>query len=167
MGNKTIFCPKCGTENPETQQRCSKCGAGISGTALVEDIEKDEMKYQQEDFSWKWVGIGFVIISIFHLIILIIITKFVIIDVNITPWGYLGLTLLPYFIGGILIGWLSPGKTFIEPVYASVLPAIGFPLFTLLAGYIDNKLIALAPILIYILISLFGAWIGEKFQGTI
>jgi uncharacterized membrane protein len=29
-----MFCPKCGTENPEDAKFCSKCGAGLRGAAM-------------------------------------------------------------------------------------------------------------------------------------
>ncbi len=40
-----MFCPKCGTENPEEAKFCSKCGAGLGAAATpTEGAAKPEAK---------------------------------------------------------------------------------------------------------------------------
>ena len=175
--SETDFCPSCGAENPAGQQRCASCGAGIAGEALVDDQEKQRTHFQQETFQWKWVLIGFLVIGGLHAAIVFGLFNLVFVD---NMWVKLAICLVPYLAGGILIGALSPGKTFLEPFYASVLPALAFPFLVELQrvqalnpGDIGETmaaiswLAALAPILVYVMLSLFGAWIGEKIQGTV
>jgi len=175
--SESVFCPKCGAENPVELERCSSCGAGVSGEALVEDEEQDRMKFQQETFQWKWVFIGFLVIGGLHALIVFGLFHFVFID-NI--WVKIAIGIIPYFGGGILIGVLSPGKTFLEPFYASVLPALVLPATIeyqrVSALRLDNIgemmaqvnwLTAIAPALVYVVLALFGSWIGEKIQGTV
>lgn len=171
------FCPKCGAENPIDAERCGSCNAGISGQALVDDEQQEKMRFQQETFQWKWVFIGLLVIGGAHALIVFVLFRFVFID---NVWLQMGIGAAPYLLGGALIGALSPGKTFLEPFYASVLPAIAFPMTVemqrvLAMGLPDigrtmaevSWLNALAPILVYVILALFGSWVGEKIQGTV
>lgn len=174
---ETTFCPKCGTENQASEERCKKCGAGIEGEALVDDIEAERMHFQQETFSWKWVGISLLVIAGLHALLVFVVFQYILIT---NVWVQIAIGLVPYFCGGILIGALSPGKTFLEPLYASILPALVFPPivewynvqaqrpadFSEALTFVSWPS-ALAPILVAILLALFGAWIGEKIQGTV
>jgi len=71
-----------------------------------------------------------------------------------------------WFLGGMLIGLISPGKTFIEPMVAVFLVAI--PTAFLL--YV-NQTVKTMPAFMYVLLSvlgvlftLIGAYIGERIQ---
>jgi hypothetical protein len=173
----TIYCPKCGAENPADEERCRSCKAGISGVALVDEREEERMHFQQETFQWRWVLISFLVIAGLHTILVLVVFQMVLID---NVFAQLGVGLIPYLVGGILIGWLSPGKTFLEPLYAAILPAVIFPplvewfnVQALRPANFSEALdsvnwpVALAPILVYIMLALFGAWVGEKIQGTV
>jgi hypothetical protein len=71
-----------------------------------------------------------------------------------------------WFLGGMLIGLISPGKTFIEPMVAVFLVAIptAFQLYV-------NQTVKTMPAFMYVLLSalgvlftLIGAYIGERIQ---
>ena len=69
-------------------------------------------------------------------------------------------------LGGMLVGMISPGRTFIEPAVASLLVAI--PSTFLL---IQSQTVRSMPLFLYvifagigILLTLIGAYIGERIQ---
>jgi hypothetical protein len=71
-----------------------------------------------------------------------------------------------WFLGGLLVGMISPGRTFVEPAVASLLVAI--PATFLL---IQSQTVRTMPLFLYlifagigILLALIGAYIGERIQ---
>lgn len=71
-----------------------------------------------------------------------------------------------WFVGGLLIGLISPGRTFIEPMVASLVVAI--PTTFLL---IQNQTVRTMPTFLYVVMSaigimftLIGSYIGERIQ---
>ena len=71
-----------------------------------------------------------------------------------------------WFLGGLLVGMISPGRTFIEPAVASLIVAI--PTTFLL---IQSQTVRTMPLFLYlifaaigILLTLIGAYIGERIQ---
>jgi hypothetical protein len=71
-----------------------------------------------------------------------------------------------WFLGGLLVGMISPGRTFVEPAVASLLVAI--PTTFLL---IQSQTVRTMPLFLYlifaaigILLTLIGAYIGERIQ---
>jgi multidrug transporter EmrE-like cation transporter len=71
-----------------------------------------------------------------------------------------------WFLGGMLVGMISPGRTFIEPAVAALLVAI--PSTFLL---IQSQTVRSMPLFLYvifagigILLTLIGAYIGERIQ---
>jgi hypothetical protein len=71
-----------------------------------------------------------------------------------------------WFLGGLLVGMISPGRTFIEPVVASFLVAI--PSTYLL---VKSETVRTMPTFLYIIMAgigvmftLIGAYLGERIQ---
>ncbi|MEO7330872.1 MAG: hypothetical protein ABI193_20020, partial [Minicystis sp.] len=71
-----------------------------------------------------------------------------------------------WFVGGMLLGMISPGKTFIEPVIASFLVAIP-TVFYLAKG----QTVRTMPLFMYVimaligvLFTLIGSYLGERIQ---
>jgi hypothetical protein len=71
-----------------------------------------------------------------------------------------------WFVGGMLVGMISPGRTFLEPFIASFIVAI--PTTFLL---VQNQTVRYLPTFLYIimaaigvLFTLIGAYIGERIQ---
>ena len=71
-----------------------------------------------------------------------------------------------WFVGGLLVGMISPGKTFIEPVVASFLVAMP-TIFYLFKG----QTVRTMPIFMYVILAiigvlftLIGSYLGERIQ---
>jgi drug/metabolite transporter (DMT)-like permease/DNA-directed RNA polymerase subunit RPC12/RpoP len=165
---KQIICPSCGFKNtpPLQNSRCVSCGARIEEIkrALTRQ-EELERRYQQEGFSPVWFAISIGIMGVLTAAIVMGLPMVV------TAFDFEGsagmLVSIPvWFIGGMLIGLISPGKTFIEPMVAVFLVAIptAFSLY-------ENQTVKTMPAFMYVLMSglgvlftLIGAYIGERIQ---
>ena len=75
-----------------------------------------------------------------------------------------------FFAGGIALGLISPGKTFVEPAVGAMLAAI--PTLALVAlrtpeGAFEPTLLAyIVCAVMGVMTALFGAFLGEKLQMT-
>lgn len=161
-----IICPSCGFQNkgPLTNGRCVSCGArvddGIGGVALQESS-----RYQQQTFNLTWFGIA--------ISVMVVLTGAIVIGLPaVVPLfdfeGYAGMMMaIPVWaMGGMLVGLISPGRTFMEPVAAAFLVAIptAFILF-------QGQTVKTMPVFMYVLFSalgllftLIGAYLGERIQ---
>lgn len=163
-----VVCPMCGFKNPANAARCASCGArveSLSSTDLTEE-ELHARRHQQEGFEWKWVAVSFAIYMVLQAIVLVALPMVI---YQYDPQGAPGLLISAgvWFVGGIVVGWVSPGKTFLEPAVgalAAAVPTIAYLLhisevqpLSLLAGIIGG--------LLGVMITLFGAFLGEKIQG--
>jgi hypothetical protein len=166
---KTVVCPSCGFKNqlPLANSRCVSCGAKV-----VEDLrrtlsrqEELERRYQQEGFNFMWFGISILIQSVLTAALLVGVPMVVpLFDFE----GSAGMLVsIPvWFVGGMLVGLISPGKTFIEPVAASFLIAVPTAMFLF-----QNQTVKTMPSFMYVLLSalgvlftLIGSFVGERVQ---
>ena len=72
-----------------------------------------------------------------------------------------------WIAGGIVVGALSPGKTFLEPAVGAlmaVVPTVGFLMLITPEGFDPSLIAYIVGGLLGVMISLFGAFIGEKVQ---
>ena len=174
--NDQVICHVCGFKNAATSERCVSCGAKLeelSGSYSAEDEAKK--KTQQDGFDIKWALLSFVIYLALQAIVLALLPW--VIDVY-DPQGFsaLMISVAVWFVGGILVGFLSPGKTFLEPVVGAlvaVVPTVWWlvqatpdspehlgPGFQLtMPAYVIGGLLGG-------MISLFGAFLGEKIQDS-
>jgi predicted nucleic acid-binding Zn ribbon protein len=165
---KKIICPSCGFKNsaPLPNNRCVSCGAKIEDLKRVLSRQEElERRYQQEGFSVVWFGISIVIMSVLTAAIVMGLPMVVpLFDFE----GSAGmLVAIPvWFVGGLLIGLISPGKTFIEPVVAAFLIAIPTA-FLLFRG----QTVKTMPAFMYVLMAalgvfftLIGSYVGERIQ---
>lgn len=162
-----IVCPVCGFRNSIEQERCVSCGAKVelvSASALQDDHRT--RRYQQDDFEWKWALIGAALFSAVQTSVLGLLPA--IID-SFDPQGMAGLLLsVPTFlVGGLAIGVLSPGKTFLEPAMGACMAAA--PTFGVVAsrtpeGFEPSVLAYIVFAGIGVLCALFGALAGEWLQ---
>ncbi len=170
MASKDIICAMCGFKNQGSPARCASCGAKLDEHVGVELTEEEEhaRRHQQESFEWKWVFVAFSIHMVLQAIILvalpIVITAY---DPQGTP-GML-ISAAVWFVGGIITGVISPGKTFVEPAVGAFLAAAPTVAWLM---HIDHLYQIPMPLyivggLIGVMITLFGAFLGEKIQmGT-
>jgi hypothetical protein len=166
-----ITCPMCGFKNPADLERCHSCGARVEAlTATYSAEEEHARRYQQDTFEWKWALIGAALFSGLQLLVLGILPGII---SSFDPQGIGGLMLsVPvFFAGGIVVGVISPGKTFVEPAVAAMLAAI--PTLTVVAirtpdGAFEPTLLAyIVCAAMGIMTALFGAFLGERAQMMI
>lgn len=161
-----IVCPSCGFQNkgPLSNGRCVSCGArvedGVGGLALQEGS-----RYQQQTFDMTWFGIAIgVMLVLTGAIVMGLPAVVPLFDFE----GYAGMMMaIPVWaMGGCLVGLISPGRTFMEPVAAAFLVAIptAFVLF-------QGQTVKTMPVFMYVLFSalgilftLIGAYLGERIQ---
>jgi hypothetical protein len=167
--DEKITCPICGFKNPAEQERCHSCGAKIEAlTATYTPEEQLARRYQQEDFVWKWALLAGATLTALHGLFLGLLPSVL---PTYDPQGLPGLMLsvLISFVGGIGLGLLSPGKTFVEPAAGAMLAAI--PMLSIIAartpdGLEPSLLAYVVCAVMGVMTALFGAFVGEKLQMT-
>jgi len=165
--SRTVLrCPTCGVRNAKNARRCASCGAAIEELKPIRSAERErERRYQQEGFSILWALIAIVIQGVLTGAVIFALPRAVgALDFE----GYYGMSLsIPVWcIGGVLIGLISPGKTFVEPVVAATLVAIPTVFFL-----ITGQTVRTMPWFMYVIMAgagvmftLVGAYIGERIQ---
>jgi hypothetical protein len=168
-GSKTITCPSCGFRNaaPLANDRCVSCGAKIEevGKRNLTRQEELERRYQQEGFSILWFAVSVGIMGVLTTAVVVGLPLVIpLLDFE----GSAGMIVsIPvWFAGGILVGLVSPGRTFIEPVVATFLVALpsAFLLF-------QSQTVKTLPLFMYVLLAavgvmftLVGSYLGERIQ---
>lgn len=163
-----LICPSCGYENvlPLQKQRCLSCGAKIEDSVrTVSRQEELDRRYRQDGFSPTWFGMSFLIVGVLTAAVVVgIPTLLPVFDFE----GSAGMLVsIPvWFVTGMLIGLISPGRTYLEPVAATLLVAMptAFLLF-------ENQTVKAMPAFMYVLLSglgllfaLIGTYVGERLQ---
>ena len=167
--SKTISCKYCGSKNPGplADNRCRECGAKTDEAPPPPSSRHDELAaaHYQQGFSLPWCGISVAIVSILTASIVmglpIVIPAF---DFE----GSTGMMLaIPiWFLSGMLVGLISPGRTVAEPVVATFLVAMPTAFF-LFEGQTVKTLPAFMYVLVSalgVLFSLIGSYAGERVQ---
>jgi hypothetical protein len=167
MVAKEITCPICGYKNRSEAERCRSCGAKVEAyTAEYTAEEVQKKRYQQESFEWKWAAVAFgvylTVQAIFLAILPLVIPTY-------DPQGLPGLmmSIAIWFIGGIVVGVVSPGKTFVEPAVGALIaavPTLGYLGAITPAGFQPTILAYIVGGMLGVMVALFGAFIGERIQ---
>jgi hypothetical protein len=165
---KPVICPNCGFQkNPPGSARCASCGSKIEELMRSKRTREDDLanRYQQEGVSLRWLLIAFLVQGVLTAALVFGLPMVVpLLDFE----GQNGMLIcIPvWFLGGLLVGMISPGRTFIEPAVAALLVAI--PSTFLL---IESQTVRTMPIFLYlifaaigILLTLIGAYMGERIQ---
>jgi ribosomal protein L40E len=169
-----VNCPACGAKNPQSAKRCGSCGANTDSLKTVVDERRDrERRYQQEGFSVMWAAVALGVQAVLTAAIIVALPQAIgALDFE----GYYGMTLsIPvWFIGGTLVGLISPGKTFVEPVVAALVIAVPtvFYLYNGLFGAVGpGQTVRTMPMFMYIIMALIGvmftlvgSYVGERIQ---
>jgi hypothetical protein len=161
-------CPNCGfTKNPQGATRCASCGAKLEGIGKIARSREEELerRYQQEGVSLQWMAIALAVQGVLTAA-LVFGLPMVITAIDFEGGNGMTVCIPVWFLGGLLVGMISPGRTFIEPVVASFIVAI--PTTFLL---VQNQTVRYLPTFLYIimaaigvLFTLIGAYIGERIQ---
>jgi hypothetical protein len=172
--NTIINCPSCGAKNASEAKRCGSCGAALEELAAINDEQRErERRYQQEGFSVGWLAIALGVQAVLTAAIVVALPSAV---ASLDFEGYYGMTLVipVWFVGGLLVGLISPGKTFVEPVVAALIVAMPtiFYLYNGLFGLLGHgQTVRTMPIFMYVIMaiigvmfSLVGSYVGERIQ---
>lgn len=163
----SVTCPSCGAKNspPPANGRCVSCGATMEALKPSRPSDDRRGRYAQEGFSVLWMLIAILVQSVLTAALVVGLPMVVsALDFE----GSAGMTVaIPvWFVGGMLLGMISPGKTFMEPVVASLMVAI--PTVFYLA---HSQTVRTMPLFMYVimaaigvLFTLVGSYLGERIQ---
>lgn len=164
----TVTCPMCGFENQAGVARCVSCGAKIEAFGAGEYTEEEALarRFEQEHFEWKWAGIACGIYMALQTVILVIMPSIISVF---DPQGLagLGIAVVIWFFGGMIMGFISPGKTFLEPAVGAAIaaiPTIAYQRAITPEGFEPSMLAYIVASMLGIMVSLFGAFLGERIQ---
>ncbi len=165
---KPVICAQCGfNKNPPGATRCASCGATMDDLAKSKRSREEELerRYQQEGISVQWLGIAFLVQGVLTAA-LVFGLPMVLPFLDFEGQNGMLVCIPVWFPGGLLVGMISPGRTFIEPSVASLLVAI--PTTFLL---IQSQTVRTMPLFLYlifggigILLTLIGSYVGERIQ---
>ncbi|HEY2735355.1 MAG TPA: hypothetical protein VGI70_15265, partial [Polyangiales bacterium] len=147
-------------------ERCRSCGAKVEELSASYSGGDDDRRLQQDHFELKWALLASAVYLAAQLVILVGL-PFVISTFD--PQGLPGLliSVAVWFVGGIVVGLVSPGKTFVEPAVGAliaVIPTVTYLAITTPDGFQPSLLAYIVTALLGVMIALFGAFIGEKLQ---
>jgi CDP-diglyceride synthetase len=118
-----------------------------------------------DSFSIKWLAVAFLIYVAFQALALAVLPTVI---ASYDPQGLpgLGISAAVWFLGGILVGRISPGRTYLEPVFAAVGAAV--PTILYISQISDHGAMSslgyVTMSLMGVVCSFIGAFIGEKLQ---
>ena len=164
----SMVCPSCGAKNAPVPSngRCVSCGSVMEQLKPVRNADMDRARrYQQEGFSLLWMAIAVVVQAVLTAA-LVVGLPMVVSALDFEGSNGMTVAIPVWFVGGMLLGMISPGKTFIEPGVATFLIAIPT------VFYLEKtQTVRTMPLFMYvvmaligILFTLIGAYIGERIQ---
>ena len=125
-----------------------------------DDTSAAEAKNQK--FLWKWVIVGVIVCFALNILFVFILSKLFL--VHVFKFAFIGF-IISFVVTGFLVGYKSPGVTLKEPAVAGLLAVL---LDWVYLRYIISLrvpgLYLTVGLIIGFMISLFGAWLGEKYQ---
>jgi hypothetical protein len=165
---KKIICPSCGFANsaPLANQRCASCGAKVEEIKRTLTRQEElERRYQQESFSptWFMVSIAIMLVTTAAFVMGL---PMVVPALDFEGSAGMMVSIPVWFFGGMLIGLVSPGRTFVEPMIAVFLVAMPTA-FILYSGQTVKTMPAFMYVLLSalgVLFTLIGTYVGERVQ---
>lgn len=120
-----------------------------------------------EAIRWRWAVLGFAMMAGLHALIVVVVPG--------RQAVAIALGLVPYLLGGAILGLLTRGRSMLEPFYGAVIPALVLPFVVELLRVEGTNppdvaqamarvqwIAALAPTLVYVLMALLGFWVGDR-----
>ncbi len=169
-----IVCHVCGFKNDPKAERCVSCGAKLEELSGAYSAEEEaKKKNQQSGFAILWAVIAFVVHLVLQAVVLVLLPM--LIDAY-DPQGFSALmvSIGVWFVGGVLVGVISPGKTFLEPAVGALVAVVPTVWYLVLntpeapehlgGGFQLTMPAYVIGGLLGGIISLFGAFVGEKIQ---
>lgn len=162
---KSVVCPACSYKNTQSATRCVSCGATMDlGPKSKSDPSKNRYS-GQSNFSVSWCVIAFIVLGVLTGA-LVIGLPMVVNQLDFEGSNGMLVSIPVWFVGGLLIGMISPGRTFIEPVVAALFVAI--PTVIYLWAY---QTVRVLPGFMYaimamigVMFTLIGSYLGERIQ---
>lgn len=157
-----VVCPGCGRKIVGDLPRCPACGSSFDRLSLPDasrDPELAKLRTEQQGFSWKWVLVSlavFVVVQVGPLALL-----------RLDGWVGVGLSVAVWFVGGLVVGFVSPGKTIFEPALAALgcaIPTMAWLHAVTPRGLGPTGLAYVAAGVVGVGLGLFGARLGETIQ---
>jgi hypothetical protein len=120
---------------------------------------------KNQKFLWKWVIVGVIVCFALNILFVFILSKLFL--VHVFKFAFIGF-IISFVVTGFLVGYKSPGVTLKEPAVAGLLAVL---LDWVYLRYIISLrvpgLYLTVGLIIGFMISLFGAWLGEKYQQSV
>ena len=159
-----VVCPGCGRKILADLPRCPACGVAFDRAAMSladasNDPELKKLRAEQQSFSWRWVMVSlavFVLVQVGPLWLL-----------RLDGWVGVGLSVAVWFVGGLVVGFVSPGKTIFEPALAAfgcAVPTMVWLHFVTPRGLGPSGLAYVVAGVVGVGLGLFGARLGETIQ---
>ncbi len=162
---KAVVCSACGYKNAPSAARCVSCGASVEAPGAGPKSRAEIKARQQSGFNFVWFMIS--------LVVLAVLTSALVVGLPmaVTALDFEGsngmlVTIPVWFVGGLLVGMISPGRTFLEPVIAVIFVAIPTVLYLYLF-----QTVRLLPSFMYVIMAgigvmftLIGSYLGERIQ---
>jgi hypothetical protein len=165
---KQLVCPSCGHKNavPLANNRCVSCGAAIDDLdAPRARREETDERYSQNAFNGVWFLVALTVTGVLTAAFVMGLPM-VVRALDFEGSAGMMVAIPVWFASGVLLGLISPGKTFLEPVVATFLVAI--PTVILL---VRSQTVKTMPVFMYVLMAalgvlfaLIGAYAGERIQ---
>jgi hypothetical protein len=160
---KTFACPTCGHSHSgsDAPRRCASCGAPVRELLAQRALEE---RYQTR-FSVLWLLIALGVTAILTAAIVVGL------PIVVSAFDFEGsagmmVSVPVWFASGLLVGLMSPGRTFAEPACAAGLVAVPTVWFL-----IHSETVKTMPLFLYLLLSalgvlfaLIGSYAGERIQ---
>jgi hypothetical protein len=164
--DKVLVCPSCGFKNqlPLASGHCVSCGATVDEPAPA-SVRGPAGMVRDKTFDLLWFAIAIGVMVVLTGAIVIGLPA-VIPALDFEGSAGMIVAIPVWFVGGLLVGLISPGRTFAEPVLAVLLVAVPTA-FVLYSG----QTVRTMPAFMYALFSalgmlfaLIGAYVGEQLQ---
>lgn len=164
---KNIVCSSCGYQtNPPDADRCGSCGARLEGAGKDGRAHDDpDRRYQQQGFSVRWFFIALAVQALLTGALVFGLPT-VITALDLEGGNGMIVCIPVWALGGALVGMVSPGRTFIEPVVASFFVALPTTMHL-----VQHQTVRTLPTFLYVILAaigvlftLIGAYIGERIQ---
>jgi len=146
-------------------KRCASCSAPLEGARVSRNPDVQRPAPRQDGFSLLWCLISLVVQAVLTAA-LVVGLPMVLHQLDFEGSNGMIVTIPVWFLGGMLIGMISPGKAFLEPVIASLLVAIPTVFYL-----VQSQTVRTMPVFMYVLMAiigvmftLVGTYLGERIQ---
>ncbi len=164
-GAKPVVCSACGYKNGPNAARCVSCGAAMDpGGAKSKELARSRQP-GQTGFSVLWCVIAVVVLGVLTGA-LVLGLPMVVTALDFEGSNGMLVSIPVWFVGGLLIGMISPGRTFIEPVVAALfvaMPTVIFLWYTQTVRVLPGFMYVIMA-LIGVMFTLIGSYLGERIQ---